>query len=491
MSNVQQPAAEPAPTDFNLQLVLDTIDLPAFAIDADDRVVAWDEQIATLLGFSREEVLGVQGLGDHVYDEPGKQTLAEKVLEVPQSAHREFDSVGLADEEYALLNANQGEVYEDTSTLGGQDIWFIATPVYYDGELIGVLEIVQDIADSARHQRELEALFDALIDTIESYEQGHFEDTVAFDTTETVLSEQLLRIIDSVDEMGDEIADILSKIDADIVELDDAADDIAYRSQQINDTATEQASDMETISAEVANLSATVEEIASTADEVEETSTEAEDLAEAGSESAEEAIGAMETVGESAHNVADDVDRLQDRMAEIDEIVEVINDIADQTNMLALNASIEAARAGEAGEGFAVVADEVKSLAEESQGHASDIEEMVHQIRAETDETVANLQETTEQVDDGIEQVEEAMLKFEDIVGAVKDTAQGIEQVADATDDQAASAEEIASMVDEAVEKAETVSEEVEGIVADTEQQAAMAAEISEEVNRLTGNTNR
>lgn len=44
-------------------------------------------------------------------------------------------------------------------------------------------------------------------------------------------------------------------------------------------------------------------------------------------------------------------------------IVGLIQDIAGQINLLALNATIEAARAGDAGKGFAVVASEVKNLA--------------------------------------------------------------------------------------------------------------------------------
>jgi len=472
--------------EFELQTVLDTFNLPSFALGPDGTVLAWDDQIADLLGVPADEILGAQNLGYQLYEEQTRRTLAEKVVEHPGDAHTTFDGVNVADEEYALLSGGEAPVYEDKSTLRGRDIWFIATPVYRGGEFVGVIEIVQDIADSARHQRELETLFDGVIDTMEAFEEGQFGVSVDFDTDDTILEDEFLRIIDSLEEMGTQIEGMIKAIRKDIEDLEAAADDVSRHSGQINDLATEQADNMETISTEVSDLSATVEEIASTADEVEQTSNRAEELAVEGTESAEEAMAVMKEVSAAADDAAADVDALQERMAEIDEIVDIINDIAEQTNILALNASIEAARAGEAGEGFAVVADEVKSLAEESQNQASEIETMVTEIRAETDETVEQLHATTDRLDSGTDQVEEAMARFEDITDATTETAEGITQVADATDDQAASAEEIASMVDAAVEKSETVSDEVASIVADTEEQAGMVADINDSVAELT-----
>ncbi|WP_181686873.1 globin-coupled sensor protein [Halorhabdus salina] len=279
--------------------------------------------------------------------------------------------------------------------------------------------------------------------------------------------------------------EVASEVEQAVDETHDAAEDLAASAEQINDVTDNQATNVSEVAGEVSNMSATIEEIAATAEDVDETSAQAEQLAEDGREAADDAIDVMQSVDGSAQDVAEDVDRLQRRVGEIDEVVDVINDIAEQTNILALNASIEAARAGEAGDGFAVVADEVKSLAGESQEHASEIESMVGAIQDDTEQTVESLARTTEQVQQGIDRVEAAMANLEDIVDAITETSGGIQEVAEATDDQAASTEEVAAMVDELVEQAETIANEVDEVAAANEEQTANVRQIQEVVRRL------
>ncbi|MBQ4523643.1 MAG: methyl-accepting chemotaxis protein [Lachnospiraceae bacterium] len=90
---------------------------------------------------------------------------------------------------------------------------------------------------------------------------------------------------------------------------------------------------------------------------------------------------------------------IMERSKEIERISQLtggIVEIAEQTELLALNASIEAARAGEQGRGFAVVAGEISSLAQQSNGLASNIMETTVSIRKVTEDALGCLEKTVE-----------------------------------------------------------------------------------------------
>jgi methyl-accepting chemotaxis protein len=72
-------------------------------------------------------------------------------------------------------------------------------------------------------------------------------------------------------------------------------------------------------------------------------------------------------------------------------IVELIGDITSQINLLALNATIESARAGEAGRGFAVVAGEVKNLANQAKQATDRISSEIESLNGISGEVVGSL----------------------------------------------------------------------------------------------------
>jgi methyl-accepting chemotaxis protein len=471
------PASKPFPLGY--EAILDHIGTCLFVLDTDGDIVFWNRGSEVLTGEDREDAYAYDMSSEAFYHDGRRgKTLADKVLDAPESA----------DEAYGVprVEAYDYTLYRDRSTMtaaGGEDVHisFSAAPLYdADGELVGVVEMVQDRTEDVRLREETGALVDELTRTIEALQSGTYSARADFDSDE--LDAEVVSVVDTLNDLAEQFESLSTQVHQEMEVLYSTSETVTDAVRDITDTAGGQDQTMQQVAQEVSNLSATVEEVASSAAEVDATSSQAEDLAREGQESAEAAIDTMTEVADSAEDVADDVDSLQESIDEIDDIATVINDIADQTNILALNASIEAARAGEAGEGFAVVADEVKQLAEESQQHASDIEALIEDIQTDSDETVQSLATTTERIDEVIGQVEDAMEKLGDIVGAVSEVSDGIQEVADATDEQAASTEEVASMVDEAASNADEIAADIQQIAAANEEQMQRAEALRDTV---------
>ena len=196
----------------------------------------------------------------------------------------------------------------------------------------------------------------------------------------------------------------------------------------------------------------------------------------------------MNSIEKSVLAAAEVVEKLGESSKQIGQIVEAISGIAEQTNLLALNAAIEAARAGEHGRGFAVVADEVRKLAEESQGAAQKIANLIGAIQNDTDDAVASMHEGSVAVREGSKSVEQLRTNFDEIreasINSSKDAANMVREIQAVLND----TQKIKSSSEKISEKGGQVSREMESVSAASQQQSASAEEIasaSDELSRL------
>jgi methyl-accepting chemotaxis protein len=124
-------------------------------------------------------------------------------------------------------------------------------------------------------------------------------------------------------------------------------------------------------------------------------------VVEEGGDASAGAIQAMAAISESLVKVSSASTALGERVQRIDGITETVGFLADQSSTLAINAAIEAARAGDAGKGFAVVAREIRGLAADSRKAASQIRDLLGEIRERTQQVDGQVTAGARTVDDG------------------------------------------------------------------------------------------
>jgi len=190
-----------------------------------------------------------------------------------------------------------------------------------------------------------------------------------------------------------------------------------------------------------------------------------------------DAIGIIDSLDTQVSTASDSISQLKVDSENIGGVLDVIRGIAEQTNLLALNAAIEAARAGEQGRGFAVVADEVRTLASRSHDATKEIQEMIERLQQGVAGAVANMEEVSQRAAQGVSQVEESAEALAEISGSVSVINDMNTQIAAATEEQNAVAEEVSRNI-----------EQINQLSGDNAQTAQNSEKNSQELSELADN---
>jgi methyl-accepting chemotaxis protein len=236
-------------------------------------------------------------------------------------------------------------------------------------------------------------------------------------------------------QLAEQFAEAIGAIRDSASELTDASARVSETAQEVTDGTTKQAASVE-------EASASLEEMGSSISQNAEHSKRTGQLAADGARRGDEGGRAVkETVG---------------AMREIAERTAIVEEIAYQTNLLALNAAIEAARAGEHGRGFAVVASEVRKLAERAQKAAQEIASI-------TGTSTASAERSGRLIDE--------------LVPAIRKTAEVAAEVASASAEQASGVAQLAQtmgVVDQVTQRNSTAAEQLTASAAALQSQAEM-----------------
>ncbi len=469
---------------FDLSQVLDGVGAPMFMLDANHEIVAWNGPIASLTAVSAADALGMAHASEAFYPDGRRaKTLADKVLEAPESADREFGLTRVSADSHLY----EGESTMTDRTGVERHIRFTAMPIYEGDEVVGAVETVHDRTAAVEERRATSSLIGELDGTIHRVADGQLDARAEFSGDRSALDDELLEVVSEFNDMVARFERLTADVDesagslgAAISRASEAADDIEQRVVRQHELLAEGADEMQ-------NLSASMEEIAATSDEVASAAEQARSAADNGQDAGERVHEATNRVIDISDDLLESVAELTDRMDAIEEVVEVIAEVADRTNLLALNANIEAARAGDAGDGFSVVADEVKQLANQTQEHTEEIAASISEIQAQADDTVDASETSHEQIQVASGQIEGVLEALEEIVEAADGAADGISEVARATDSQAANIEEVTATIQTVQDQAQDTRRATEEIADATDEQTDTIDELVEGVQKLRG----
>ncbi len=254
--------------------------------------------------------------------------------------------------------------------------------------------------------------------------------------------DELGRLAENLNEVFAQISRLAAEVKARATEVGQSSEEIRGASHAVLEGAAEQAARLQSTGAATTEMSASIQQVATSA-------ADANVIAKRSGEQVEDAVRRMGQIREAVERAAHRMALLGETGKRIGTIVDTIHQIADQTSLLALNAAIEAAHAGEHGRGFTVVADAVGQLATRVDRSAKEIDELIGQSRAQTEEALEAMAAGKREVETGTQLIAESIDGIRRVLNVFADTTAAVKEQAVASDEIARNMEAVGRIAHE------------------------------------------
>lgn len=432
------------------------------------------------------------------------------------------------------VEKNTGEAfYDDQVEIDGKQYCAYYTPIYSDGEMIGlafagqlaenvtgaVNRVVNTIAGvslllvvifvvvALLFSKGVLKSFRVISQKIDALANGDLADSGIHKSN----IKEMGTLLEETSSMRGRLSEIIGKVKMvasnlvtqieDVTELSKSssqkAEIITYAVKELSVATTGMAENVQEINGKMMEIGNCVNEIS---DNVENLTGHSDNILQTNNEAKVNMNTIMENSRESVEavkDIAQQIEQTNDSIAEIDMAVELILSISDQTSLLSLNASIEAARAGEHGKGFAVVAEEIRNLSDQSAKGAEMIKKLAQDIIEKSNRSVELTHKVHSLIETEQENVSKTQEKYEELSGEITRSVEEIHMIADKieiltgykenvignvqdlsaiSEENAASNTEVSANIEDIIEKVQLVNHNCETLSNMADELAASAA---------------
>ncbi|WP_394200639.1 methyl-accepting chemotaxis protein [Shewanella waksmanii] len=304
-----------------------------------------------------------------------------------------------------------------------------------------------------------------------------------FATPDSNSQNEVDKITISTSQMAEGLRQLITALRQSVTTLEDRASEAQEIAKLNGEEAQSLMAQTDQIATAIEEMSTSIRDVATHASEGANKSQQVDTASREGHAQLALVVEGLAKLSQQLNDSHTSVENVSKESEAISQVTEVINSIAEQTNLLALNAAIEAARAGEQGRGFAVVADEVRTLAQRTQTSISEIGQTITQLQSQIKVTADQMGQSHQLGNESATQGEEASEQLDHITHSIGELAISSSSIASATEQQSAVADEITRNLHQITELARDGEQRAGSTVDAALELANLAKELKEKIS--------